>query len=410
MKIENSMPPRSALSLSSQINLTNQKLIHISAGLAAVILFKLLLDILSLNVSEIADRPKCPFCYGEELCPIIQNNSIITNASFLDRIIFYVNTKKPIRGYMNNQDVVIKKLASSSEFKDLDRFICDKFFSHSNSTECFSKPLKYFAALNHIYQSRNVSDKLVYCGGDSFPDVMNILKISDETHSPTDRIFQYWTQVKLNPEPLLLQILKPEEGWPVPKYFGSCGRLIVVEHCGKDLAEFLYAPLPVRMNLTLQVLDLATNFTFGHKDYAFYFTDISPINLVVDQKHRVRLVDLEHVIISNKKSSKGSSGKKRNLDTPHLSEHIECNDCLAFSTDKICEHSISDHNFYAVCKEIFGPSTLMPGGFLHSPSECLKTTPPGLSFLTNNCIQPSGNSTRLQTVEDLKNLIKKCQL
>lgn len=35
----------------------------------------------------------------------------------------------------------------------------------------------------------------------------------------------------------------------------------------------------------------------------------------------------------------------------HKSKDLEdCNNCYAFSSEEICAHSISDHNFYSVCK------------------------------------------------------------
>jgi hypothetical protein len=45
---------------------------------------------------------------------------------------------------------------------------------------------------------------------------------------------------------------------------------------------------------------MAHNFTFNDPNFGVYFKDISPDNIVIDQNMKLRLVDLEHVIIVDK--------------------------------------------------------------------------------------------------------------
>ena len=87
----------------------------------------------------------------------------------------------------------------------------------------------------------------------------------------------------INPEPLVLMTFPAEEGWPVPKYYGSCGRLAVVEHAGYPLSSALEEPFTKRARLALQVLKLAQKFTKEDPSVSVYLTDWSMDNFAVDK-------------------------------------------------------------------------------------------------------------------------------
>lgn len=61
-------------------------------------------------------------------------------------------------------------------------------------------------------------------------------------------------------------------------------------------------------------------------------------------------VDLENIIVLDKNVDV--------VDRPeewmknHTSEAIHCSNCFAFSSENICQHHLSDHNHYAMCKFI----------------------------------------------------------
>ena len=88
----------------------------------------------------------------------------------------------------------------------------------------------------------------------------------------------------INPEPLVLMTFPAEEKWPVPKLYGSCGRLAVVEDVGEPLTSVIDEPFSKRARLALQVLEIAKQFTRGDSNLALYLTDWSMDNFVVDNK------------------------------------------------------------------------------------------------------------------------------
>ena len=86
----------------------------------------------------------------------------------------------------------------------------------------------------------------------------------------------------INPEPLVLMSFPAEEGWPVPKYYGSCGRLAVVEDAGYPLSSALEQTFTKRARLALQVLRLAKTFTRDDPNISLYLTDWSMDNFAID--------------------------------------------------------------------------------------------------------------------------------
>ena len=86
----------------------------------------------------------------------------------------------------------------------------------------------------------------------------------------------------INPEPLVLTAFPAEEGWPVPKFYGSCGRLAVMEDVGNPLSSVVNEPFTKRARMALQVLKIASQFTRNDPNLALYLTDWSMDNFAVD--------------------------------------------------------------------------------------------------------------------------------
>lgn len=102
-----------------------------------------------------------------------------------------------------------------------------------------------------------------------------------------------------------LQLLKREDGWPVPKYLGSCGRLIVETNCGQSLLAAAHLTWAERAIIALGLLEMADKFTHAHPDFRFYLTDVSPDNVAFSSELKVAFVDLENVIVNSKDNGGG---------------------------------------------------------------------------------------------------------
>lgn len=73
--------------------------------------------------------------------------------------------------------------------------------------------------------------------------------------------------------PFFWQIFPGAEGWPFPKYLGSCGRLIVTVST-RPLKEFYGSSSDVTADLALQLLTIINFMMNNDLNYFFYFTHV----------------------------------------------------------------------------------------------------------------------------------------
>ncbi|XP_042666608.1 divergent protein kinase domain 2B [Centrocercus urophasianus] len=79
--------------------------------------------------------------------------------------------------------------------------------------------------------------------------------------------------LSVNSHPILLQIFPDVEGWPFPRYLGSCGRL-VVSASTRPLSDFFRAAPEVAADLALQLLAVLRSMGNNDLNYFFYFTRV----------------------------------------------------------------------------------------------------------------------------------------
>lgn len=100
-----------------------------------------------------------------------------------------------------------------------------------------------------------------------------------------------------------LKILPAKNGWPVPEYFGACGRIIIEEYIGAPLSDYLNKPWLERARIASSLLSAAHMFTFQNEQFGFYLTDVSYDNIAIDYNNVAKFIDLEHVLIVDKNLS-----------------------------------------------------------------------------------------------------------
>uniref|UniRef100_A0A8C9QD27 Divergent protein kinase domain 2B n=1 Tax=Spermophilus dauricus TaxID=99837 RepID=A0A8C9QD27_SPEDA len=79
--------------------------------------------------------------------------------------------------------------------------------------------------------------------------------------------------LSVNAHPILLQIFPGAEGWPLPKYLGSCGRFLVSTST-RPLQEFYGAPPDQAADLAYQLLGVLESLRSNDLNYFFYFTHV----------------------------------------------------------------------------------------------------------------------------------------
>ncbi|XP_074156899.1 divergent protein kinase domain 2B isoform X2 [Sminthopsis crassicaudata] len=79
--------------------------------------------------------------------------------------------------------------------------------------------------------------------------------------------------LSINTHPILLQIFPGAEGWPLPRYLGSCGRFLVSTST-QPLEEFYNSPADQAADLAFQLLGIMDSLRNNDLNYFFYFTRI----------------------------------------------------------------------------------------------------------------------------------------
>ncbi|CAK6449912.1 unnamed protein product [Pipistrellus nathusii] len=77
----------------------------------------------------------------------------------------------------------------------------------------------------------------------------------------------------VNAHPILLQIFPGAEGWPLPKYLGSCGRFLVSTSTS-PLRDFYTAPPDQAADLAHQLLRILESLRSNDLNYFLYFTRV----------------------------------------------------------------------------------------------------------------------------------------
>ncbi|BET00033.1 chromosome 3 open reading frame 58 [Nesidiocoris tenuis] len=360
-----------------------------------------------IDLRSLCDYESKPVIYGDGQCENIFNDRItVKNPGILNTLMTYLSPKAVIKGTLDNRGVCLKRLSTENEAEFADLL----FFSIFRNVELtdMAIPLVKIEILKNIInheptpQFYNGVQKLIFCPKLNKIDQL-LVHVPDFDFGNVLKYVEVWTSVLLNAEPLILQILQPPS-WPVPVFYGSCGRMIVVEDCGTILTDFKNNPWEERAHLSVQLLQAAFNFTFNHPDLAFYFTDTSPDNIAVDERRNVRFIDLEHVIIVEKNPILDEQPPDWNMN--HSSTYIPCVDCYSFSPEEICSHRASDYNVLAVCREILhNTSLLFPNGFLHSIPDSLPAVQASLPSLLSRCVENDALSDRFSVASDIMRIL-----
>uniref|UniRef100_A0A224XRF3 Protein-kinase domain of fam69 n=1 Tax=Panstrongylus lignarius TaxID=156445 RepID=A0A224XRF3_9HEMI len=355
------------------------------------------------HIESLCEIEAKPLIYGEEQCEnIFKHNIYVTENALVTIFVALLSPKIIIRGRLDGKPVYLKKLAKENEMK-----LVEKQFKSAFKNFKLDKKLIPFVvenmndfSLNPHLENNVEVHKIQLC-----PESTEINKLLEHLPNFTSfDIYQYinvWTSLHVNPEPILLQVLH-EPVWPVPKYYGSCGRLAVVEDCGKTVTDHYDSPWDVRANISGQILEAAFKFTLGHPNLAFYITDSSPDNIAVSDDGIVKFIDLEHVIVVVKHPQYSEPGWYIN----HTSEYTECTNCYSFNPKNICSHWISDHNIFTVCREIlYNTSLLLRGGLLYGkPTWDISSNI--LQNLLQECVNPTNGASRFQIGAKIMELLK----
>ena len=93
------------------------------------------------------DIPKCPACFGENLCPqFLKGNIVLTNWTQVSILSKFFNAKNIYFGKFYETPVILKKLAHNHEFEALETKVC-QLLQKSNGCENIGTNVRMLTSL-----------------------------------------------------------------------------------------------------------------------------------------------------------------------------------------------------------------------------------------------------------------------
>jgi len=372
------------------------------------------------------EHHRCAACFGENLCPDIYRGAgfRLTRWTRFTASKFF-NARNVYFGSLNGQQVVAKKLGHDWELQHhLEDNIC----------RLAEKPPKYCNAAHYVkflatlhaqdaldpapLSARTLSldfgrdaAKVLQAGNDYLGCVksqrlMDHLTLRPQYHRSSMTLENVIALLLVNPEPLALATFPAEEGWPFPVLHGACGRVAFVQDAGRPLSEYLNEPFEKRARLALQVLEIADTLTNKDRHLSLHLTDWSQSNFAVDPRtSRVRLVDLENLVVVNK--SLVEEVKAPGWNVAHTSAPRD-----GYSLEDLCSHAVTDNNVYGACQWILFPHAEVPNragvrGLLYNVPQRVRSKHFLLEKLLRECSKPTNPNpgARFEAAKQLKQIL-----
>ncbi|XP_067580800.1 divergent protein kinase domain 2B isoform X2 [Pseudorca crassidens] len=147
-------------------------------------------------------------------------------------------------------------------------------FSPSESQNHMSRQFNFHASVPGLPSpllrcpSQRLLDRVVR----RYAEVADAGSIFMDHFTDRDKLRLLYT-LAVNAHPILLQIFPGAEGWPLPRYLGSCGRFLVSTSTS-PLQEFYGAPADQAADLAYQLLGVLESLRSNDLNYFFYFTHV----------------------------------------------------------------------------------------------------------------------------------------
>lgn len=398
-----------------------------------------------LNVADekFLEIKKCPACFGVQLCPAFLTGDIVPETWSRYKATQLLNQRNVYFATFHDKHVVLKKLAHNSRLEQLDRHILEQSvgllrspieqlsvstavrpYTHQNvwldrvkdlegNDSTLVHRLRTFDPTSHDLRSNALEGSAnLFRGSEMFicPSQRKLNYIENEFVKNNVGLYRLtclynlMTLLLLNSEPLIFQSFPANKGWPFPVYYGACGRVIVEEYVGPNLAQWLPdAPLNERINAALQMLTIADQFTNGTAGFRLYVTDLSLYNIAVGLDGILKIVDGENIVVVD--LEKIENDRPNNFDVPYASDNAGCEHlpsdphCVSYSEQDMCNRLYNDHNYFAVCQELF--SSLDSFGLMNGlPDYILERFPLILKY-QSDCYSSSTPGTREKAAKNL---------
>uniref|UniRef100_A0A8D0ECE2 Divergent protein kinase domain 2B n=1 Tax=Salvator merianae TaxID=96440 RepID=A0A8D0ECE2_SALMN len=307
---------------------------------------------------------KCNACIGTSICKKffkeeIRFDSWLSSHLKLPPIYLSCYTGNYTDDTKSWRPVEISRLTTKYQHDQSDKRICTSL-THTKScsiehalwkTERFQKWLKAKRLTLPLVQglytpmlrcpSQRLLDRIVR----RYAEVPDAGSVYMDHFTERDKLRLLYT-LSVNTHPIILQIFPGAEGWPFPKYLGSCGRLVVTTST-RPLNEFFGVSSDVAADLALQLLAIIDSMRNNDLNYFFFFSHVDADTFGVFNNGHLFIRDASTLGVIDKKE-----GSQLMDDQP---EHKDIFSCLVADCQSVlpsCASIKQTQNLLMVCKEL----------------------------------------------------------
>ncbi|XP_078679281.1 divergent protein kinase domain 2A-like [Branchiostoma floridae x Branchiostoma belcheri] len=379
-----------------------------------------------------AETGKCPACFGDT-CELLHRGHFQN-----------VHSDRPLKkgtvsiGTVDGKTVLAKTLGEEHVWQRYEKSIC-RMSSRPQVCNASSFILEtmlvtdVFLKLPWLQEAWRISHKeksaLLFCLSSRFLQEVKQLFVKSE-RTGVDRVGRAFlaTSLLLNEESVLLRYFttKSTIPWPFPTFYGACGRVILVEHAGKTLDTFMDFPWGVRAGIAVQLLQLVDTLRGKDPDWVLFLADVSFQNFAVDSRGRVRLIDLDDVMVIDRRTVVSHELTEMcneqcyvDFQNKLFNDPYHCQDILRYTPmmyASICARILSNHLKYPERRNWGETSEAneeqSTEDKVEEPLKGLLHDPPGeingpLEDALRQCVQETQPGGRLNAVLTLQQLLKK---
>lgn len=155
------------------------------------------------------DIDKCPFCYGNNLCALFDNNQIsFDNLTFFEKISNIINIKNVYYASYNQTKVILKKLGHNYELDNVDKTICKNHLTENCPpySTCYTEDFTTNIIEYLLRDTKNIPVNLKLCSLATINKYTDVIFALNSHLNISVMSANIWTTLLANAEPLLLQV------------------------------------------------------------------------------------------------------------------------------------------------------------------------------------------------------------
>ncbi|KAJ8351765.1 hypothetical protein SKAU_G00232410 [Synaphobranchus kaupii] len=158
----------------------------------------------------------------------------------------------------------------------------------------------------------------------------------------------------VNQHPLLLQMFPGTEGWPFPKYYGSCGRMMVWAST-RPIRNAYGSTLETRADIAYQLLHITQGLSSNSLRFLLYYTRVTEDMFATYEDGKLFIVDASTIGIIDQLEGVPPEPKRE--------ERRDVFSCLSTSCDcpPPCSYVRPSQSFALLCRDLL-PKLLTPQG------------------------------------------------